>query len=162
MNIFINNEQELVEVPENIGTTIEDIAKIILEQEKGDTNYEVSITFVDDERIKELNRIYRQKDHSTDVLSFPIESIDELDSIEQKLNLDIEKLLGDVVISLQTAKRQAKSYGHSLKREIAYLVIHSMFHLLGYDHMEESDKRIMREKEKEIVKKIKIFKSDME
>jgi probable rRNA maturation factor len=162
MNIFINNEQENVAIPDDIENIIEEIAKLVLEEEKGHTNYEVSITFVDDERIKELNKIYRQKDHSTDVLSFPLQLDTGADDLEEKLHMDIEQLLGDVVISVQTAKRQAKSYGHSLVREIAYLVVHSMYHLLGYDHMEENDKKEMRAKEKEIIKKIKIFKDHTE
>lgn len=162
MNIFINDEQEVISIPEDIGGVIENAVKTVLEQEKGDTGYEVSISFVDDERIKELNRIYRGKDSSTDVLSFPLYEDEEIETLEKNLHMDIEELLGDIVISAQTAKRQAKSYGHSLKREIAYLVVHSMFHLLGYDHMEEEDKKKMRSKEKEVIKKIRIFKDGLE
>lgn len=162
MNIFINNEQDTVEVPEDINEAIESSVKAVLEQEKGDTGYEVSISFVDDERIKELNRIYRGKDDSTDVLSFPLYEDEEIESLEKNLHMDIEELLGDIVISAQTAKRQAKSYGHSFKREVAYLVVHSMFHLLGYDHMDEDDKLLMRSKEKEAIKKIKIYKDGLD
>lgn len=158
MNIFINNEQDIIEIPEDINEAIESAVKAVLEQEKGETGYEVSISFVDDDRIKELNRIYRGKDASTDVLSFPLYEDEEIESLEKNLHMDIEELLGDIVISAQTAKRQAKSYGHSFKREVAYLVVHSMLHLLGYDHMEEEDKLLMRSKEKEAVKKIKIYK----
>lgn len=161
MNIFINNEQDTVEIPEDINEAIESAVKAVLEQEKGETGYEVSISFVDDERIKELNRIYRGKDAPTDVLSFPLYEDEEIESLEKSLHMDIEELLGDVVISAQTAKRQAKSYGHSFIREVAYLVVHSMLHLLGYDHMEEDDKLLMRGKEKEAIKKIKIYKDGL-
>jgi probable rRNA maturation factor len=162
MNIFINDEQEVISIPEDIDGVIESAVKAVLEQEKGRTDYEVSISFVDDERIKELNRIYRGKDSSTDVLSFPLYEDEEIENLEKSLHMDIEELLGDVVISAQTAKRQAKSYGHSFKREIAYLVVHSMLHLLGYDHMEDDEKREMRSREKEVIKKIKIFKDGLE
>ena len=162
MNIFINNEQDLVKIPEGIESVIEEIVDLVLDQEKMDKNYEVSISFVDDHRIKELNGIYRNKDAVTDVLSFPLYEDEDIEVLEEELHMDIEKLLGDIVISAETAKRQAAEYGHSLKREISYLVIHSMFHLLGYDHMTDDDKLEMGSKEKELVKKIKIFKSDLE
>src|SRR5690606_9865606 len=112
-------------------------------------NYEVSISFVDNEEIKALNREFRGVDRETDVLSFPME--DEFDfSIP---------LLGDIVISLEKADEQAKDYGHTLEREVAYLTCHSMFHLMGYDHMNEDEKRIMREKEKEVMRNLRIFKN---
>lgn len=161
MNVFINNEQDIITIPEDINEAIEAAVKAVLEQEKGETGYEVSVSFVDDERIRELNEIYRGKDSSTDVLSFPLYEDEEIENLEKNLHMEIEELLGDIVISAQTAKRQSKSYGHSFKREIAYLVVHSMLHLLGYDHMEDDEKALMRSKEKEIIKKIKIFKDGL-
>ena len=116
------------------------------------TDYEVSITFVDDKEIKRLNKIYRDVDSSTDVLSFPIYDEDE--------DVPYTPLLGDIVISLATAKRQSKEFGHSLEREIAYLTAHSMFHLLGYDHLDEQEKLEMREKEKQAMKNLKLFKNE--
>ena len=112
---------------------------------------EVSVSFVDNEEIRELNREYRNVDSPTDVLSFPME--------EDSLGL-FTPLLGDIVISLERALEQSKEYGHSFEREIAYLTAHSMFHLLGYDHMTNEDKKVMREKEKSVMKTLKIFKNE--
>lgn len=160
MQVFINDEQDSICIPDEINGIIEDIVEKILQDELSKSNYEVSITYVDDERIRELNAIYRDKDKSTDVLSFPMLEVEELGQ-ESDLG-DGEILLGDIVISLETAKRQAEEYGHGLKREICYLVIHSMYHLLGYDHMNEEEKHEMREKEKSIVRAMEIFKGEME
>lgn len=108
-------------------------------------NAEVSVSFVDKEEIRELNAHYRGIDRHTDVLSFPlIEDFDEVD-------FDKEYLLGDVIICLEKAREQAEEYGHSEKREILYLFVHSMCHLLGFDHMCEEDKREMREREEHIM-----------
>ena len=114
---------------------------------------EVSLLFVDDERIRELNRAYRNKDASTDVLSFP-----QYDSIIDNGVEDAYVYLGDVVISIDHAKSQAEEFGHSLEREIIYLAVHSLLHLLGYDHMEDQEKLRMRTQEKEILKELQIFK----
>lgn len=157
MDVFINDEQDKVSVPSEMEGLIKEIATLVLESEGKDTDYEVSVTFVDDERIRELNRIYREKDQATDVLSFPLLEEEAIEELEDKLGEEIVPLLGDIVISVETAQRQAEELGHSLKRELAYLVVHSMFHLLNYDHMNEEDKRVMRGKEKEIIKIIKIF-----
>jgi probable rRNA maturation factor len=114
---------------------------------------EVSLLFVDDERIRELNRAYRNKDASTDVLSFP-----QYDSIIDNGVEDAYVYLGDVVISIDHAKSQAEEFGHSLEREIIYLAVHSLLHLLGYDHMEDQEKLRMRTQEKKILKELQIFK----
>lgn len=103
---------------------------------------------VENEEIRELNRDYRNVDSITDVLSFPIE--DEFDFAN--------KILGDIIISIERAEEQAEQFGHTLEREIAYLTCHSMFHLMGYDHMEDDDKSEMRAKEKQVMKNLKIFK----
>ncbi len=110
---------------------------------------EVSVSFVDAEEIHRLNRMYREVDSPTDVLSFPLlEDISEAG--------DREYLLGDVVICTDIAKEQAKEYGHGFKREVVYLFVHSMFHLLGYDHMEEDEKKEMRTAEEEIMEELEI------
>lgn len=159
MEVFINNEQDSICIPEEINGIIEEIVELILKKELSKSNYEVSISYVDDERIRELNAIYRGKDRPTDVLSFPLL---EADNLELDSSIDEgEILLGDIVISLETANRQAEEYGHTLKREICYLVIHSMYHLLGYDHMEAEEKKEMREKEKSIARDMEIFKGEM-
>ena len=152
MDILISDEQDEVVIAESIRILLEDVARECLTVEGGGTDYEVSITFVDDKEIKRLNKIYRDVDSSTDVLSFPIYDEDE--------DVPYTPLLGDIVISLATAKRQSKEFGHSLEREIAYLTAHSMFHLLGYDHLDEQEKLEMREKEKQAMKNLKLFKNE--
>jgi len=108
----------------------------------------VSVTFVSTEEIKELNRVYRNKDAVTDVLSFPqFEDLNEVPETE-------EVCLGDVVICPEQALLQADEYGHSGERELLYLFVHSMFHLLGYDHMNEEEKTEMRKQEEKIMDQI--------
>ncbi len=149
MNFDIDNRQEQYDITEEMINLIERVIRESLRVEGIGENYEVSISFVDNEEIKALNREFRGVDRETDVLSFPME--DEFDfSIP---------LLGDIVISLEKADEQAKDYGHTLEREVAYLTCHSMFHLMGYDHMNEDEKRIMREKEKEVMRNLRIFKN---
>lgn len=109
---------------------------------------EVSLTLVDEAEIQELNRTYRGVDRVTDVLSFP--QYDDLSEIPQTGEL----LLGDVVICREQALRQAEEFGHSQERELVYLFIHSVCHLLGYDHMEEEDKAEMRAREEEVMSKL--------
>lgn len=149
MEIYIDNRQDKLELDDNLYIIFEEVVKECLLLEKKSTNYEISISIVDNEEIRQLNREYRNIDRETDVLSFP-------------LNEDFGEvpMLGDIVISLEKALEQSIEYGHSLTREIAYLTAHSMFHLMGYDHIEEDEKNIMREKEKEIMKKLRIFKDE--
>lgn len=125
---------------------------------------EVSILLTDDEEIKQMNNEFRKIDSPTDVLSFPSIEYD-LPGDFSKLEESIadcfhpesgELLLGDIVISVERACAQAEEYGHSIEREIAFLAAHSMFHLFGYDHMEEADRQIMEEKQKEVLKKLQI------
>ena len=105
-------------------------------------------------KIKNLNKIYRNKDSVTDVLSFPLTGSDGSVEINQETGA---VLLGDIVISLETAVKQASNYGHSLEREIGFLTVHSMLHLLGYDHeTSQLDQRIMREKEESVLEKLGI------
>jgi probable rRNA maturation factor len=108
---------------------------------------EVSVVFADDEYIQELNRQYRGKDTPTDVLSFALDEGEEPGVVGGPE----ETLLGDIVISLETATRQAEDFGHSLERELAYLTVHGMLHLVGYDHEDEDQKLIMRRQEEDIL-----------
>ena len=108
----------------------------------------VSVTFVEPEEIRELNGQYRGKDAVTDVLSFP--QFDDWDDLPE----EGEIVLGDVVICMDQAARQAEEFGHSLEREVLYLFVHSIYHLLGYDHMEEHDKREMRQKEEDVMARL--------
>ena len=128
---------------------IEEAAKVCLEMEQVDSNLaEISLTFVDMEEIQQLNREYRDTDSVTDVLSFPqFESKDEFPETG-------EIIMGDVVICTEKAMLQAEEFGHSPEREIIYLFTHSLLHLMGYDHMEEDEKQIMRQKEEAVMNRI--------
>lgn len=147
LDILIDNRQDRVELDEDIIPLIEEAIEAVLRLEGKSLDYEISISFVNNEEIRELNRLYRNVDRETDVLSFPMEE-----------GLVQTNMLGDIVISLEKALEQSVEYGHSLKREVIYLIVHSMLHLLGYDHMTEEEKRAMREREKEIMKRLNIFK----
>ncbi|MGL5514018.1 MAG: rRNA maturation RNase YbeY [Sporomusa sp.] len=114
---------------------------------------EVSVVLADDEYIRQLNRQYRGKDMPTDVLSFAMneQGADDSEPDITDAPNDLEILLGDIIISLETTARQAKEFSHSLERELAYLTIHGMLHLLGYDHEEQQDKLEMRKEEEHVL-----------
>ncbi len=114
---------------------------------------EVDITIVDDEEIHRLNREYRNVDRPTDVLSF---ALDEGDEEPELIDGPEEHLLGDIIISAETAVRQGEEFGHGLTREMVYLAVHGLLHLLGYDHMVEEDKVVMRAKEEEALREIEL------
>lgn len=124
---------------------------VVAELEALSPQTEVDITLVDDAAIHELNRTYRGIDRPTDVLSFALDEGEEEPEVEDD---EIEHLLGDVIISAPTAVRQGEEYGHGLEREMTYLAVHGMLHLLGYDHMEEKDKLIMRKREEEVLRRL--------
>ena len=124
------------------------------------TNLYMSITLTNPEEIKTINKQYRKINKATDVLSFPMFEKEELDTMVQdsakKDQVDdtenqVRDILGDIVISIQKVQEQAKEYGHSFERELSYMVVHSFYHLLGYDHMTEEDKKEMREKEENVL-----------
>ena len=143
MYIYFEEGQQ---VTEEILNTMEAAAKYCLELEGIDEERtEISVTFVEAEEIRELNRDYRDNDKVTDVLSFP--QFDDLNDIP-----DFGEIcLGDVVICKDRAEEQAEEFGHSFEREIIYLFTHSILHLLGYDHMEEGEKKEMRAREEEVM-----------
>jgi len=115
---------------------------------------EISVTFVDMEEIHQLNRDYREVDSTTDVLSFP--QFDDLNDLPE----EGEIALGDVVICKDKAEEQAQEFGHSFEREIIYLFVHSVLHLLGYDHMDEDEKKIMRRQEEAVMEQLGITRED--
>ena len=149
-------EIEYVDFDEN--KDLEDLINKVLEEcfktEKiDDYKLYISVTLTNPEYIKKLNREYRQIDKATDVLSFPMFEKDEIKSLE---NLEFEETLGDIVISIERVEEQAKEYGHSFERELAYMVVHGFYHLMGEDHMNEEEKAIMRAKEENVLNKLKI------
>ncbi|MBM7623159.1 rRNA maturation RNase YbeY [Sporohalobacter salinus] len=137
MEIQINNLQEKIDVNNGVIDLVNEVVKEV-ESSEGVKAREVSIALVDNEYIKELNAKYRELDEPTDVLSFPLNG----------------EMLGDIIISLERAKSQANNYNHSLDREVGFLIVHGMLHLLGYDHKEEEAKKEMRKKEEEVLNKL--------
>jgi len=155
--ITIENEQDKVALDDNINILIEKTIDLCMKSEKLDKAYEVSVIIVDDEEIRAINKEHRDIDKSTDVLSFPmVEFVNgELISDEGDYDMDLDELmLGDIIISAETAKRQAIEYGHSFEREVAFLTAHSCFHLLGYDHMEEAEEKVMLNKQEVVLKEM--------
>ena len=120
------------------------------------SNLYISITLTTPKKIKELNKEFRKIDKETDVLSFPMFEKEELEEIVKGGSSQNSDILGDMVISIPKVQEQAIEYGHSFERELSYMVVHSFYHLLGYDHIKEEDKKIMRQKEEEVLNKLKI------
>lgn len=128
-------------------------AECVINEELDPENVEISLSFVTADEIRDLNNNYRNIDKPTDVLSFPlIEDFNEIGT-------DEEIMLGDVVICLEKAREQAEEYGHSEEREIVYLFVHSVCHLLGYDHMEDDEKTEMRAAEESVMKSLDLERS---
>ena len=141
--------------------TLSDIIVYAMKTEHFTGDYEVSLSVVSADQIRELNANFRQIDRITDVLSFPMYEREELDEIEEKKEYeDYEVNIGDIVLCYDRAVEQAKEYGHSLKREICYLVTHCIFHLLGYDHMEEEEKQMMRTREEQVLSHFHILREE--
>ena len=147
----ITAKDDDVIVPAGVRLLVRRCCNAVLQCEGFEGPAEVSVTFTDDARIRSLNREYRNIDKSTDVLSFPLGENGNYD-----LNLDTgAKLLGDIVISMDHARAQAEEYGHTLEREIGFLTVHSMLHLLGYDHVNGGLEEVrMREKEETVLTKL--------
>ena len=121
-----------------------------------DSKLIMTITFTTPEEIRKINKQYRDVDKATDVLSFPMFEKAELDEKIKNKDFLYEDVLGDVIISIDKVKEQAEEYGHSFERELSYMLVHGFYHLMGYDHIEEEDKKIMRPKEEKILNELKI------
>ena len=147
MEIVLSNRQEKMAVTPAMEETVRKVLGKTAELYGLSEGVEVGVTFLDDAAIQELNRDYRDKDRPTDVLSFALNEGDE----PKIIDAPEEELLGDILISLETTARQAEEYGHSLERELAYLTVHGMLHLLGYDHEEPADQAEMRLEEEAVL-----------
>ncbi len=147
LTVDFNNDQDKYEVRAAMRATVRKAIFNTLVSEGFDYDTEVSVTFTDDEKIRELNKKYRDKDSSTDVLSFPMyDDLSELDNAFGEISL------GDIVISLETAGRQGHSLYHSIYHEVAFLTVHSVLHLLGYDHEKsKEDEEDMFSRQKKIM-----------
>lgn len=152
MIIYYENDQDKVEIPAALEAKLQEALQVVAKLHGISETTEVNITIVDDEEIHALNRDYRGVDRPTDVLSFALE--EDLEDSDEPEILDgpEEQLLGDIVMSAETALRQAEEFGHGIEREFTYLAVHSLLHLLGYDHMEPEDKVEMRAKEEEALR----------
>ena len=148
IKVLITNRQKDVKIPSGIRLLIRCCCHAVLAAEQFGDSAEVSVSFVNNEQIRQLNNEFRQKDTATDVLSFPLGQ----DGVYDR-NLETGALqLGDIVISIEKAVEQARIYGHSLQREIGFLTVHSMLHLLGYDHESGGLEMVrMREKEESVL-----------
>ncbi len=151
IKVTIENKQKAVKVPTGVRLLIRRCCHAVLELEGFEGSAEVDVTLVDNEQIHRINLEQRGVDMPTDVLSFPLGENGQYDKNPETGNF----MLGDVVISLERAAAQAEEYGHSLQREIGYLTVHSMLHLLGYDHVDGGLEAVrMREKEEAVMSSV--------
>ncbi len=151
IRVIISNRQKQVKIPTGLRMLIRRCCHAVLLLENFPDSAEISVSFVDNEQIHEMNLQYRGKDSDTDVLSFPMGENGEYD-VNHETGA---KILGDIVISMPRAVEQAQAYGHSLEREVGYLTAHSMLHLLGYDHEKGGLERVrMREKEERVMQEL--------
>ena len=146
LRVDIDNQQKAVKISTGVRMLVRRCCHAVLELEKVDGNVQVDVTFVDNDRIHQVNVEQRGIDAPTDVLSFPLLDCNDISFCA------VNESLGDIVISLERAKEQADRYGHSFEREIAFLTVHSMLHLLGYDHVNSEEEELeMRKKQSEIL-----------
>ncbi|MDD4781386.1 MAG: rRNA maturation RNase YbeY [Tissierellia bacterium] len=149
VEVLFDNRQDFMEITDENMDSIVNAVETTIETEQAVGDFEVSVSFVTNEEIRQLNKAYRNVDSETDVLSFPMDDDEDIEGFI---------MLGDVIISTEKVIEQAQEFGHSLEREMIYLTVHSMLHLLGYDHMEDEEKEEMRKMEKEVMKKLQLFK----
>jgi probable rRNA maturation factor len=149
MTLLIDCIDETEKLTEEQMLEIERVITFAARKQKVETNSEVSITFVSNERIQEINREYRDKDKPTDVISFAMEELGEGEM--ELIGADMPRVLGDIIISIPKAIEQAEEYGHSFLRELGFLAVHGFLHLLGYDHMTEEEEKEMFTLQKEIL-----------
>lgn len=163
--IYVDNRQNKIEVTEKLVEELTNVIEFALKEEEVNLKCEISLLFVDNDEIKEINNDTRRIDRETDVLSFPMLEYEGKKVFKEvykdyefsQSDFDGEELvLGDIVLSLEKALEQSREFNHSFEREASYLVVHSILHLLGYDHMEEEEKKNMRAREEEILNKLNI------
>lgn len=165
MSLHLENEYKPPLLSDfDIQATAAEVVEAVIDEEQCPFECDVELTLVDNEAIHEINRTHRQIDQPTDVLSFPLiepEAFADYDKIEAHAEAYFdpdsgELLLGDIVLSLDKVKSQAAEYGHSEKREYAFLIAHSMLHLFGYDHMTPEEAAVMEEKQRQILHRLQI------
>lgn len=157
--IYIENGQENIPVKPELLELIKEIVMQCLRDEGFSIGCEINILLTDDESIQVLNMQYRGIDRPTDVLSFPMAEVKRGKLLSTQGDMDMDEgllLLGDIIISLETALKQANEYGHSFEREIAFLTSHGVFHLLGYDHIEKDDENEMVSRQEAVLEKLRL------
>ena len=156
MGNFSEIEYRGIEEKKEYEELIEKVLKKCFEIENiEDKNFYMSIILTTPAEIRKLNKEYRNIDRETDVLSFPMYEKEELETVK-KQKQEWKDTLGDIVISIERVEEQAKEYGHSFEREFAYMLVHGFYHIMGEDHIEEEDKKIMRAKEENVLSKLNI------
>ena len=153
LEIILENEQDKETLTPEIEQAIRDVCESTLKSEECDFDAQISITLTDNETIREINKTNRGIDKATDVLSFPLLEFDADGVADGEYETDDGYvMLGDIVISMERAMEQAREYGHSFLREVAFLTAHSMLHLLGYDHVDDEEgERVMNEKQESVL-----------
>ena len=139
---------------------VESILIYTAEQEEVDSNSELSVTFVSNDEIQEINREWRGKDQATDVISFAMEELGE-DEIDFGLLEDEPIVLGDLIISVERCREQAAEYGNHFERELGFLAVHGFLHLLGYDHIEKADEEVMTKRQEEILHHFELYRGTL-
>lgn len=155
--VLIENEQTDMAFEESYASLLEKTALTCLKDENMTLGCEINILITDDASIRQINQQFRNIDYSTDVLSFPMVNTKNGRILSEEGDYDLDEgllLLGDIVISMETAQRQAEQYDHALERELAFLVSHGVFHLLGYDHMEKDEETVMLSKQEAVLDKL--------
>ncbi len=147
----VEEKKEYKEVIEKV------LTKCFEEEKLENSNLYITVTLTNPENIRKINKEYRNIDRATDVLSFPMFEKDELEEKIEKKDYEHIDVLGDLVISIEKVQEQAKEYGHSFERELSYMLVHGFYHLMGYDHIKEEDKKKMRPKEEKILNDLKIL-----
>lgn len=149
MSLTIDLIDETNELSEKDTDYIEELLNYAAKYEKVEPETEVSLTFVSNEKIREINHEYRNKDSVTDVISFAMEEMGEGEM--ELVGLEMPRVLGDIIISVSRAREQAEEYGHSFMRELGFLAVHGFLHLLGYDHETAEDEKEMFSRQKVIL-----------
>ena len=157
MNKVVEINYQDVQINSEYEKIIEQVLTKCFQEENMDKlGLYVSVTLTCPSYIKTINNEYRKINKETDVLSFPMFEKEEIDKIISEQNNIVHDILGDIIISVDRVKEQAIEYGHSFERELSYMIVHGFYHLMGYDHMNDEEKKIMRAKEENILNKLKI------
>lgn len=148
--------KDIKENKENEETIKKVLEQCFKEEKLEKSKLYITVTLTNSKNIEKINKKYRNIDKETDVLSFPMYEKREIEEKIAQKDFEYEDILGDIVISVEKVEEQAKEYGHSFERELSYMIVHGFYHLMGYDHIEEEDKKKMRPKEEKILNTLKI------